>query len=205
MRPNSRIEIACIDPETYTSIINHDLRKEILRSLYLMSKVRPVTKQQLADHLRVGYHQLVYQLNPHLKDFWRVIEEQKVRGTRMELIGPAYPDTIFIALGKDNGIFMIDPIANIFGAIFKIGSRCDICSPAESRRCMTMVNQSLILGQEPKETEMAILMSNNRKLPFKVIDLAVIGALRRIPEGNTFVLEIPPEACPFMKKVTQFR
>jgi hypothetical protein len=128
-----------------------------------------------------------------------------VRGTRMELLGPAYPDTIFISLGRDNSIFMIDPIANIFGPLYKVGTRCDLCSPAEARRCTSLVGQSATLGQDPKETEMAILMSNSRKIPFRVIDLAVIGALRRMPEGDTCVVEIPCDSCPFMKKFVQFR
>jgi hypothetical protein len=205
LRSNCRIEIAYIDPETYTSIVNHDLRKNILKALYAQSKSGPVTKQALADSLRVGYHQLVYQLNNHLKDFWLVMEEQKIRGTRMELIGPAYPDTIFIALGKDNGVFMVDPIANLFGPLHKVGSRCDQCSTTESYRCTASAIQKGCCGNDPTETEMAILISNNRKMPFRVVDHAILCALRGIPEGNTCTVEIPCDGCAFMKKFINIR
>jgi len=72
--------MAYIDPETYTSIVNHDLRKRILTKLYRSTRTSPISKQELADSLGIDYHQLVYQLNHHLRDFWTVKEEQKVRG-----------------------------------------------------------------------------------------------------------------------------
>jgi hypothetical protein len=205
VKSNCRIEIAYIDPETYTSLVNHDLRKQILRTLYSMARNGPVTKQQLADKVGAGYHQLVYQLNNHLQDFWTVKEEQKVRGTRMELIAPAYPDTIFISIGKDNGIFMVDPIANLFGALHKVGTRCDQCSPNESRRCVNHAMQGGCCSREPTETEMALLMANGRKLPFRVVDQAVLCALRGIPEGSTCAIEIPCDGCAFMKKFVTVR
>jgi len=96
-----RIEMAYIDPETYTSIVNHDMRKRILTRLYRSTRDAPISKQDLADSLGLDYHQLVYQLNHHLRDFWRVKEEQKVRGTRMELIEASYPYAVFITIGKE--------------------------------------------------------------------------------------------------------
>ena len=33
-------------------------------------------------------------------------EERKVRGTRMELIEPSKPSTVYITFGKESGIFM---------------------------------------------------------------------------------------------------
>ena len=84
MSSNRRIEIEFTDPDTYSSIINHDIRKRILRTLYDSTKDAPISKQDLADKLGVGYYRLGYQLNNHLKDFWTVREERKVRGARME-------------------------------------------------------------------------------------------------------------------------
>ena len=37
MASGCRIEISYIDPETYASVVNHDLRKSILRALYAMT------------------------------------------------------------------------------------------------------------------------------------------------------------------------
>jgi hypothetical protein len=105
-----RIEMAYIDPETYTSIVNHDLRKRILTKLYRSTRDAPISKQELANSLGIEYHQLVYQLNHHLRDFWSVKEEQKVRGTRMELIEAAHPYAVFITIGKEHGIFLVDPL-----------------------------------------------------------------------------------------------
>src|SRR5512136_1873089 len=91
--PNSgcRIEVAYIDPVTYSSVVNHPLRKQILRTLYRAALDGPVSKQSLADQLKLDYHQLVYQLSHHLHEFWTVAEERNVRGTRMELIAPSNP------------------------------------------------------------------------------------------------------------------
>jgi hypothetical protein len=202
---NCRIEIQYIDPEQYSSIVNHGLRKDVLRALYSMTKSGPITKQQLADNLRVGYHQLVYQLNNHLKDFWLVKEEQKVRGTRMELIEPTYPDTVFISLGKDNAIFMVDPLANLFGPLHKVGTRCDVCTPHEARRCVSYGAQGGCCSTNPSETEMALLMSNGRKPPFRLLDLALICAFRGIPEGATCSVEIPCDHCALTKKFLEIR
>jgi hypothetical protein len=196
---NCRIEIAYIDPETYSSIVNHDMRKRILRTLYGSTREAPISKQDLADKLGVGYHQLVYQLNNHLKDFWAVREERKVRGTRMELIEPAKPSTVYITFGKDNGIFLVDPMANLFGPLARSGTRCDMCSPADAAKCMTSVSSSCSCAAVPNEAEKSMLISNGRKTPFKPMDHAILCAIKGIPQGEKCVLEIPCEGCAFMR------
>lgn len=195
-----RMEIACIDPETYTSIVNHKMRREILRTLYRMALDGPLSKQKLADSLNLDYHQLVYQLNNHLKDFWKVIEERKVRGTRMELIAPSYPYTIFIALGKENSIYMFDPLANLFGPIVKVGTRCDACTPGEAAKCMRFVDAGCSCSKSPSSAERAVLKSNGREAPFKPLDSAILCALKGIPSGESCVVNIPCEGCAFLKK-----
>jgi len=55
-----RIEIAHIDPVVFTSIVNHDMRKEILNKPCRMALDGPVSKQALAERLGIDYHQLVY-------------------------------------------------------------------------------------------------------------------------------------------------
>ena len=197
---NCRIEIAYIDPETYSSIVNHDMRKRILRTLYGSTRDSPISKQDLADKLGVGYHQLVYQLNNHLKDFWSVKEERKVRGTRMELIEPAKPSTVYITFGKDNGIFMVDPAANLFGPLSRSGTRCDGCSPNDAAKCMSSISSGCSCIIVPNEAEKAMLISNGRKQPFRPLDHAILCAIKGIPQGEKCILEIPCEACAFLRQ-----
>jgi hypothetical protein len=195
-----RIEIAYIDPVTYSSIVNHPLRKEILRALYRAALDGPVSKQGLADRLKLDYHQLVYQLNNHLRDFWTVAEERKVRGTRMELIAPSNPYTIFIALGKEQRIYVFDPLANLFGPLSKIGTRCDACTDKEAAKCMKYVERGCACGKPSSDAELSVLRANGRKQPFKPLDNAILCALKGIPSGEKCVVSIPCEGCAFLKK-----
>jgi hypothetical protein len=197
---NCRIEIAYIDPETYASIVNHDMRKRILRTLYGSTREAPISKQDLADRLGVGYHQLVYQLNNHLKDFWTVREERKVRGTRMELIEPSNPSTVYITFGKDNGIFLVDPMANLFGPLSRSGTRCDSCTAAEAAKCMNSVSSTCSCAMVPNEAEKNMLFANGRKMPFKPLDHAILCAIKGIPQGEKCVLEVPCDACAFLRQ-----
>jgi hypothetical protein len=179
-----RIEIAYIDPEVYTSIVNHPLRRSILRSLYVMALDRPVSKQELADKVKIGYHQLVYQLGHQLSEFWKVAEERKVRGTRLELIAPAFPSAIFITLGRDGKIFVVDPLANLFGPLAKVGTRCDGCSTEDVRRCRGYVEKGCCGIGEPTADEQAILAKNDREIPFRPVDLAILCSLKGVTAGK---------------------
>jgi len=195
-----RIEIAYIDPVTYSSVVNHPLRKEILRALYRAALDGPVSKQSIADQLKLDYHQLIYQLNHHLQDFWTVVEEKKVRGTRMELIAPSNPYTIFIALGKEQRLYVFDPLANLFGSLSKVGTRCDACTDKEAAKCLKYVEQGCACGKPSSEAELSILKANGRKPPFKPLDNAILCALKGIPSGEKCVVSIPCEGCAFLKK-----
>lgn len=198
--PGCRIEIAYIDPVTYSNVVNHPLRKEILRTLYRMALDGPLSKQILADRLKLDYHQLVYQLNNHLREFWTVVQEKKVRGTRMELIAPSNPYTIFIALGKQQTLYMFDPLANLFGPISKVGTRCDVCTPSEAAKCMKYVEKGCSCQKVPSEPELAILKANGRKPPNRPLDSAILCALKGIASGEKCVVNIPCEGCAFLKK-----
>jgi hypothetical protein len=195
-----RMEIAYIDPETYSGIVNHKMRKDILRSLYRMALNGPVSKQELADELELNYHQLVYQLNNHLREFWAVVEEQKKRGTRMELIAPSKPHVIFISLGREQRIYVFDPLANLFGPLSKVGVRCDICSDAEAQKCLKFVNTGCSCGSASMPAERAILVANGRKVNQRPVDAAIICALRGIPVGQSCVIDIPCNTCAFLKR-----
>jgi hypothetical protein len=195
-----RMEIAYIDPETYSEIVNHKMRKDILRSLYRMALNGPVSKQELADELKLNYHQLVYQLTNHLREFWTVVEEQKKRGTRMELIAPSKPHVIFISLGREQRIYVFDPLANLFGPLSKVGVRCDICSDAEAQKCLKFVNTGCSCGSASTTAERAILAANGRKVNQRPVDTAIICALRGIPVGQSCVIDIPCNTCAFLKR-----
>ncbi len=194
------MEIAHIDPETYSGIVNHKMRKDILRTLYRMAIDAPVSKEELAKELGIGYHQLVYQLNNHLREFWEVKKELKKRGTYMELIAPSKPHVIFISLGKEQRIYIFDPLANLFGPLSNVGVRCDICSDAEAKRCMKFINTSCSCTPSSTVAEKAILEANGRKVNQRPVDTAIICALRRISVGHNCVIDIPCNTCAFLKR-----
>jgi hypothetical protein len=200
MAQGCRIEISYIDPEMYTSIVNHDLRKSILRHLYAMSLDRPITKQELADQVKIGYHQLIYQLGHQLQDFWKVVDEKKVRGTRLEYIAPAAPSSIFITLGKDGKVFTVDPLANLFGPLSKVGTRCDGCSKKEMERCLSHVTTGCCFQGEPTAEEKRALEANGRGKPLRPVDLAILCALKGVTAGKTCSVSIPCDSCPFMRR-----
>ncbi|MBM4236887.1 MAG: hypothetical protein FJ151_00165 [Euryarchaeota archaeon] len=195
-----RVEIGYIDPETYVSVVNHDLRKRILVALYRKSLDRPISKEEIAGEIGSGYHQVVYQLNNHLMSFWTVIEEKKVRGTRMELIAPSHPNAILIAFGRDNTIFMVDPIANLFGSVSKVGTRCDICTEEEAKACMRHVT-ACDCARNPTAEQVKVLRMNNRKLPLRPLDHAMLCALEGVSKGESCVISIPCASCAFRRRV----
>jgi hypothetical protein len=199
-KSNCRIEIDYIDPQTYTSIVNHDTRKEILKALYRMGRAGPVSKQQIADALNIDYHQLVYQLNHHLRDFWTVVEERKMRGTRMELIAPADPFTVFIAVGKEGRIHIIDPLGCLFGPLAKVGTRCDHCNKEEVARCSTYVNTACTCSASPSDAEQATLKANGRKPPYRPMDSAILCALKGLAARQPCAFDIPCDGCAFLRK-----
>ena len=199
MISDCRIEMAYIDPETYTSIVNHDLRKRILTRLYRSTRDAPMSKQELANALGIEYHQLVYQLNHHLRDFWSVKEELKVRGTRMELIEAAHPYTVFITIGKEQGIFLVDPLADLYGAVVNVGARCDQCSQEEAERCMSFA-QSRFDSESPTESERGVLAANDRSPPYRPMDLALLAAIKGLPAGQKCVIDIPCQTCAFLRR-----
>ena len=199
MTADCRIEMAYIDPETYTSLVNHGLRKRILTKLYRSTRDSPISKQELANSLGLDYHQLGYQLNHHMKDFWTVKEEQKVRGTRMELIEATFPYAVFITIGRDNGIFLVDPLADLYGPVTKVGTRCDQCSKEEAERCMEFA-QSRFDSQSLTESEKGVLASNERRMPYRPMELALLAAIKGIPAGERCVIEIPCQTCAFLRR-----
>lgn len=196
--PECRIEVSYIDPVLYTSIVDHELRKKILEALYRHSLFRPVSKKELAGKLDIDYHQLFYQLKNHLSDFWCVGKEEKVRGTRRELIRPQNRNAVYITLGAGNRVYMIDPLGGRFGPVAKVGVRCDSCSEEEAATCLEFMKDSSFQMQVG-EKERQLLGSNDRYVPFRPVDYALLSALREITEESSQTIVIPCGDCSYIQ------
>lgn len=200
MNENCRMEILYMDPDTYTSIATHETRQAILTKLFEEAyNGREMTKQDLADSLGLKYQQLVYQLMNHLREFWKVTREKKVRGTRMEYIAPADLHGIYICVGKDRKLYIVDPIAKLYGPLNEVGVRCDSCSDEEYRHCVnSLIEKGIVpekLGPSDKET-----LKLNGRTEARPLDRGLIEALKGLAEGNKCTLTIPCERCSYMRK-----
>ncbi len=195
-----RMELVHMDPDTYTAIATHELRQNILTRLYRdTNKGEPVTKQQLADSLGIKYQQLVYQLSNHLTDFWTVVREEKVRGTRMEYIAPSNPNGVYICVGKDRRIFVVDPVASLYGPLDVVGARCDSCSVEEAEHCVRSLIDKGIIPSELTTSERETL-SKNKRSGLRPLDRGFIEALKGMAAGNNCILTIPCERCSYLQK-----
>ncbi|MCL1904721.1 MAG: hypothetical protein FWG19_01175 [Methanomassiliicoccaceae archaeon] len=197
---NCKMEIVCLDPETYMGIHDHETRQRILTTLFRMARTGAnITKQDIADRLGLKYQQLSYQMCDHLSSFWKVAEEKKVRGARMEYIVPCDPDAVYIAIGKDRKIYVIDPLAELFGPLSDVGLRCDLCSENDRGECMSSLIKKKIIPENMTDAETEMLTVNNRISPTP-LDAGVVETLKGLVAGNQCVLTIPCERCAFMKR-----
>jgi hypothetical protein len=138
--------------------------------------------------------------NHHLQEFWQIGAQQKVRGTMLELIEPTYPNAIFISLGAEQRIFTVDPLANLFGPLSRMGTRCDHCQERTAQGCCEHVSAGECCPTlAPSEKD--ILLANGRREPFRPLDHAIICALRGIPERRACAISIPCEQCAFLRRV----
>ena len=200
MGDNCRMEILYMDPDTYTSIATHEMRQAILTKLFKEAyNGHSMTKQELADALGIKYQQLVYQLMNHLREFWTVTKEEKVRGTRMEYIAPANPHGIYICIGKNRKMYMVDPIAELYGPLSDVGVRCDSCSVEEYQHCVSSLIEKNIVPVELNDTEKETLTLNGRK-EARPLDRGLVEALKGLSAGNNCTLTIPCERCSYMQK-----
>ena len=195
-----KMELVYIDPDTYTAISSHKMRQEILSALYREAyNGRSVTKQELADMLAIKYQQLVYLLMNHIRDFWTVVREEKVRGTRMEYIAPSNPNAIHMCVGKDRRIYIVDPIAELYGPLDEVGARCDMCSVDEAEHCVRSLIEKNIIPKDLTHSERETL-SMNKRSGLRPLDRGFIEALKGIAVGDNCVLTIPCERCTFMQR-----
>ena len=194
------MEIVCLDPQTYISVHDHEMRQRILTALFKMTKAYgPVSKQDLADRLGIKYQQLSYQMSDHLSSFWKVAKEEKVRGARMEFIVPANPDAVYIAIGKDRRIYVIDPLAELFGPVSDVGLRCDSCSENERKECMGSLIDKKIVSDSISKAEEETLKVNGRN-DLSPLDAGIIRTLKGLVAGDQCILTIPCDRCTFMKR-----
>ncbi|MFA7342298.1 MAG: hypothetical protein WCY65_03925 [Candidatus Methanomethylophilaceae archaeon] len=195
-----RMDIIILDPHTYASLESHKLRQDILARLFQDGYGNALTKQALADMLGIKYQQLVYQLNDHLPEFWDVKSDEKVRGARREFIGPRNQHAVYIALGKDGRIFVVDPLAGLFGPLSEVGLRCDLCRPEEAAHCMHSLHEKSVIPTDMEPAEESTLTRNGRRAPFRPLDLGVIETLRGLAKGENCALVIPCERCTFLQR-----
>jgi len=194
------MEIICLDPETYISIHDHEMRQRILTALFKMVRAHgPVSKQDLADRLGIKYQQLSYQLCDHLPAMWKVAREEKVRGARTEYIVPSDPDAVYIAIGNDRKIYIVDPLAELYGPLSEVGLRCDSCSDEENSECMRSLIEKGIVPPAMSAAEEDTLRINNRKRAGP-LDAGIIESLKSLVTGERCVLTIPCDRCTFMRR-----
>ena len=158
-----------------------------------------MTKQELADSLGIKYQQLVYQLMNHLKEFWVVTGEEKVRGTRMEYIAPANPHGIYICIGKNRKMYIVDPIAELYGPLSEVGIRCDSCSVEEYQHCVNSLIDKGIVPKDLNDADLETLSLNKRK-EARPLDRGLVEALKGLAAGDNCTLTIPCERCSYMQK-----
>ena len=195
-----RMELTYMDPDVYTAVSTHTVRQSILNALFRMTyNSAPVTKQQLADEVGIGYQQLVYQLNNQIRDFWKVVKEEKIRGTRMEYIAPVNQDAVYMCIGKDRRIYVVDPIAELYGPLDEVGARCDFCSVKEAEFCVQSLIEKHVIPKELTVSERETL-SMNRRSGLRPLDRGFIEALKGIASGDGCVLTIPCERCTFLRR-----
>ena len=200
MAEHCRMDILYMDPETYTSIATHEMRQAILTKMFKEAyNGHSMTKQELADSLGIKYQQLVYQLMNHLKEFWVVTGEEKVRGTRMEYIAPANPHGIYVCVGKNRKLYIVDPIAELYGPLSEVGVRCDSCSEEEYMHCVNSLIEKDIVPKDLSPKAAETLALNGRK-EARPLDRGLVESLRGMAEGNECTLTIPCERCSYMQK-----
>ena len=170
-----------LEPAMYLKIINHPLRKHILNKLFQATTGGPVRKKYLAKELGIAYPRLVYQLNEHLNSFWEVVREEKIRGAREELISPVNHNTIYCTLSGDATIHIVDPLANLFGRLNIVGTRCDRCDLTQQQKCIKrMMEQGCADNYFKPEERKDILVANNRKTPYTPVDYMLLCTITSI-------------------------
>jgi len=194
-----------LSPYSYTNVVSHNLRKNILHKLFALSIDIPVTKQQLAEALGLKYEKVNYQLNEHLREFWKVKHREKVRGTYREYIGPEISNTIYLNIDLNKTLYVIDPLANLIGKLKDIGTRCDRCSMKIRGKCLNELedNKCLPISKKERVRREKALEANNRKRPFTPIDYMIVCTLANSLDSEPCMIKFTSCGCPFIEKLRE--
>jgi hypothetical protein len=191
-----------IDPEICIKILNHRLRQKILHKLEVETIEKPITKKELADAVGIGYSELLYQLNNQLKGFWKVKEERKKRGAHEEFIVPSSPNTVYVMLGEGATIYVLDPLANMFGKMSN-GTRCDDCSNSQKVKCLerTRSEKCFSFTPEEKRRQERLFSANNRPDAPTPMDRIIGCVALKSLEGDECAVEVCEAECHFLKRI----
>jgi hypothetical protein len=186
-----------IDPQSFMKVISHPLRKKLLNRLYERASDIPITKEQLAKSAGVSYEQAIYQLNAHLREFWKVKRREKVRGTYREFIQPKDEHALYVNLGAGRTIFVIDPYSNLIGKLKDVGTRCDGCAPSFVKQCQAelMTQDCFGVGRNEQNKLEQLLETNGRKRPFTPIDYLLACTAAKGIEKEQCSLELGQCKC----------
>ena len=191
-----------LDPEIFLRIVNHPLRKKILHMLSLLTLEKPIAKKELAGVLGIPYTRLLFQLNKQLNGFWKIERERKKRGAHEELIAPVERNSVYVMLGSDATLYVLDPLANIFGKLSQ-GTRCRECSSDQLKKCLAVIDAHICFGFSPEDRKRQekLLLANGRSPPFTPMDYILACAALRSLEGRPCAVRIADEDCQFMSRI----
>jgi len=187
-----------IDLGTSLRIINHQLRRRILHVLSVATLDNPVTKKALAEILGIPYASLLFQLNQQLRGFWEVKYERRKRGAREEFIAFTGKNSVYVSLGSDATLYVLDPLANLFGRLID-GTRCDKCPREQIDKCLSRISSHECLNFSPEERRKLerLLLANARSRPFTPMDHIIACTVLRGLEGLPCTVQITSDECRF--------
>ncbi len=200
---NCQINGQILSPEAYMKVRGHKLRKSILHNLYLKAIDGPITKFELSEVVGIKYEAMNYQLNEHLSEYWDVAMREKTRGAFKEFISPTSFNTIYLNIGPQSVLYVVDPLANKIGTLADVGTRCDECSPKQQKNCSDeLVGQDClkISNKELKKRE-AVLAANNRKEPFTPVDYLLVHVVANSLERGECTVKFTSCQCRFIDTI----
>ena len=96
-------------------------------------------------------------------------------------------------------MYIVDPIAKLYGPLDEVGARCDFCSVEEAEHCVKSLIEKEIIPKDLTTSEREIL-SINKRSGLRPLDRGFIEALKGLAMGNNCILTIPCERCSYMQK-----
>jgi hypothetical protein len=185
-----------LDYEVCMKLVKHDERKKIMRKLFVATCDAPITKKELSKKMGMDYNQLVYQLNHHLRRFWEIKTTKKVRGALSEYISPIHNNTVYVSMGQNAVIWVIDPMANLFGELMNTGTRCRQCSSAQIRSCLAEERVNCFCTRKSVDSrKQRNLLETNCKKPYTPIDYLITCTIISELEKVECTMEFRKNTC----------